>query len=93
MTTIATTTSTIFQGQSTSESILAGRDKISNDAANGNNTNESTAPTIKIEEMEEKKTEEVVTEEMKLKYADWPYRDIKEPHPNDVLYGRGGTYD
>lgn len=24
------------------------------------------------------------------KYKNWPLRDIKEPHENDVLYGRGG---
>ena len=23
-------------------------------------------------------------------YTNWPFKDIKEPHPNDVLYGRGG---
>lgn len=28
--------------------------------------------------------------EDRKKYADWPFRDIKEPHANDVLYGRGG---
>jgi hypothetical protein len=26
----------------------------------------------------------------KKKYENWPLRDIKEPHENDVLYGRGG---
>lgn len=26
----------------------------------------------------------------KKKYASWPMRDIKEPHQNDVMYGRGG---
>jgi hypothetical protein len=26
----------------------------------------------------------------KTKVVDWPLRDIAEPHPNDVLYGRGG---
>mmetsp|Transcript_14573 Transcript_14573/g.16951 ORF Transcript_14573/g.16951 Transcript_14573/m.16951 type:complete len:786 (-) Transcript_14573:134-2491(-) len=26
----------------------------------------------------------------KKDYADWPLSDIKEPHTNDVLYGRGG---
>ena len=52
---------------------------------------ESSTSTNTKDETEEKKTEEV-TEEMKLKYANWPYRDIKEPHANDVLYGRGGTF-
>ena len=26
----------------------------------------------------------------KKKHTNWPLRDIKEPHANDVLYGRGG---
>jgi hypothetical protein len=26
----------------------------------------------------------------KKKYADWPMRAIKDPHDNDVMYGRGG---
>lgn len=25
-----------------------------------------------------------------VKFANWPQKDIKEPHDNDVLYGRGG---
>jgi hypothetical protein len=29
-------------------------------------------------------------EPKKTKYENWPLRDIKEPHENDVLYGRGG---
>jgi hypothetical protein len=45
-------------------------------------------------EVEEQETEEAapqLTEEERKKYANWPLKDIKEPHPNDVLYGRGGT--
>lgn len=33
---------------------------------------------------------EETKEEDEKKYADWPFRDIREPHLNDVLYGRGG---
>ena len=36
-----------------------------------------------------KKTKEE-EEARKKKYANWPMRDIKEPHQNDVMYGRGG---
>ena len=43
------------------------------------------APSIEEEAKEEP------TEEERKKYANWPLKDIKEPHPNDVLYGRGGT--
>jgi DNA mismatch repair ATPase MutL len=29
-------------------------------------------------------------EELKKKYANWPLRNIKDPHDNDIMYGRGG---
>ena len=70
--------------------------KTASDGTNGMSettpeSTEATASTSNKDESDEKKTEEI-TEEMKLKYANWPYRDIKEPHANDVLYGRGGTF-
>lgn len=34
--------------------------------------------------------EEIKEAPKKTKVVDWPLRDIAEPHPNDVLYGRGG---
>ena len=40
-----------------------------------------------VETEEEKKKK---AEANKKKYANWPLRGIKEPHENDVLYGRGG---
>jgi hypothetical protein len=30
------------------------------------------------------------TTAVKKNYTNWPLRNIKEPHANDVLYGRGG---
>lgn len=39
------------------------------------------------EEEEAKKQREA---ELKEKYKDWPVKNIKEPHDNDVMYGRGG---
>jgi hypothetical protein len=39
------------------------------------------------EDAEEKKKKE---DELRKKYANWPLRNIKEPHDNDVMYGRGG---
>lgn len=45
----------------------------------------------KDEEAKEKeKAEKGRIEELKKKYKDWPLRGIKEPHDNDVMYGRGG---
>jgi len=29
-------------------------------------------------------------EGLKMKYKDWPLKDTKGPHENDVMYGRGG---
>jgi hypothetical protein len=39
---------------------------------------------------EDEKKDDGNKEADKKKYADWPFRNIKEPHENDVLYGRGG---
>lgn len=37
------------------------------------------------------KTEDGKSEDDSTKWtSDWPLRDVKEPHKNDVLYGRGG---
>jgi len=46
----------------------------------------------KAKEDSEKKAEEERKrkEELKKKYANWPLRGIKDPHDNDVMYGRGG---
>ena len=51
----------------------------------GGEEKDSDAP--KKEETEEEKKKR---EELKKKYADWPLRNIKEPHENDVMFGRGG---
>jgi hypothetical protein len=40
------------------------------------------------EESEEEKKKK--QEELRKKYANWPLRNIKDPHDNDVMYGRGG---
>ena len=64
---------------------------LSSDSAVLDDKNESTTDTEIGDEPDVQETEEL-TEEMKLKYANWPYRDIKEPHANDVLYGRGGKF-
>jgi hypothetical protein len=41
-------------------------------------------------EMKDPEEDEKKKEELKKKYANWPLRNIKEPHDNDVMYGRGG---
>lgn len=43
-----------------------------------------------IDKKEDKKNDKKEQELRKKKYANWPMHDIKDPHPNDVLYGRGG---
>ena len=42
------------------------------------------------ESKEAEEAEKKRIEELKIKYKDWPLKDIKEPHENDVMYGRGG---
>jgi len=49
-------------------------------------TQEEKDKEVKEKEEAEKKR----IEELKIKYKDWPLKDIKEPHDNDVMYGRGG---
>lgn len=43
-------------------------------------------------EVESGETVEITTstDDDEAKYTDWPLEGIKDPHPNDVLYGRGG---
>lgn len=49
------------------------------------------SPEEKAKEAKEKEeAEKKRVDELKKKYANWPLRDIKEPHENDVMYGRGG---
>jgi len=42
------------------------------------------------EAKEKAEAEKKRIEELKIKYKDWPLKDIKDPHENDVMYGRGG---
>jgi hypothetical protein len=54
----------------------------------------------KKEEKDDANTEEAAEKEEikeekpkpKITMENWPLRDISEPHPNDILYGRGGEY-
>jgi len=54
---------------------------------------ESDGKTQEEKDKEAKEAEEAEKkriEELKIKYKDWPLKDVKEPHENDVMYGRGG---
>jgi hypothetical protein len=42
------------------------------------------------DEKEKEEAEKKRIEDLKKKYANWPLREVHEPHDNDVLYGRGG---
>ena len=62
------------------------------DADDSGSSNEDTR-TQEEKDKEAKEKEEAdkkKIEELKLKYKDWPLKGIKEPHENDVMYGRGG---
>ncbi|CAJ1942764.1 unnamed protein product [Cylindrotheca closterium] len=50
-------------------------------------------PMTEVKKEEDAKTAEEdrkKKEELKKKYANWPLKGIKDPHENDVMYGRGG---
>eukprot|EP00980_Cylindrotheca_fusiformis_P000610 scaffold154_cov129-Cylindrotheca_fusiformis.AAC.27 len=51
-----------------------------------------TAEVVEDKEATKRKAEEdrKKKEELQKKYANWPLRNIKDPHDNDVMYGRGG---
>jgi hypothetical protein len=63
-------------------------DEVTKDGDESETKPEAGSP--KQAKKEEAKETEEEEERRKKKYANWPMRDIKEPHENDVLYGRGG---
>lgn len=71
------------QGSSNTEEIKKGDD---NNKQDENSKDEEEAKSDDEDEETKKKREA----ELKEKYKDWPLRGIKEPHENDVMYGRGG---
>jgi hypothetical protein len=60
------------------------------DAHNDESDNKKEEPEKPKETKEETEEEKQEREELKKKYANWPLKNIKEPHDNDVMYGRGG---
>ena len=66
--------------------------KESSDAeTEADDAEDTRSPEEKEKEAKEKEeAEKKRIEELKIKYKDWPLKDIKEPHENDVMYGRGG---
>lgn len=62
--------------------------------ARGTETKASSDPTDKPSKADdggpEKVTSDVAPPPKKTPVKNWPLRDVKEPHDNDVLYGRGG---
>jgi hypothetical protein len=57
---------------------------------NKNEDNDSKDEEDGKSEDEDEETKKKREAELKEKYKDWPLRGIKEPHENDVMYGRGG---
>jgi hypothetical protein len=55
------------------------------EALNEAKAKEDAEKTAKEAEEERKRKDE-----LRKKYANWPLRAIKDPHDNDVMYGRGG---
>ena len=42
------------------------------------------------QEQEEDREEEKKDDAPKKDYSNWPLKGIREPHPHDVMFGRGG---
>jgi hypothetical protein len=61
------------------------KDESNEDAVEERNEEPQASEEEKVKQEEKEETAEDLE-----KYKDWPLRDIKEPHDNDVLYGRGG---
>jgi hypothetical protein len=81
--------------------VSIGEEKVDQSISNGAVSESDEASNKKEEgddDWDSKKEDAVETEKegikeeapKKTKVVDWPLRDIAEPHPNDVLYGRGG---
>ncbi len=70
------------------EKVVSESDEASNKKEDGDDDDLSKKGDA--EEEEKKETVEEAAKPQKTKIVDWPLRDISEPHPNDVLYGRGG---
>jgi len=53
---------------------------------------EDTRPPVEEKKLtpEEEEAKKKRDAELREKYKDWPLKNIKEPHENDVMYGRGG---
>jgi hypothetical protein len=64
-------------------------DAVLEDAINDESDDKKEAENQK-EKKKETPEEKQKREELKKKYANWPLQNIKEPHDNDVMYGRGG---
>jgi hypothetical protein len=71
------------------EKVVSESDEASNKKEDGDEE-DSKKGDVDATEEEKKETVEEEAKPKKTKIVDWPLRDISEPHPNDVLYGRGG---
>jgi len=65
-------------------------DVDADDAGSTNNEDTRTQEEKDREAEEEKVAEKKRIDALKLKYKDWPLKDITTPHDHDVMYGRGG---
>lgn len=60
------------------------------EASTGKEGDETMTESEKEEDAKKAEEERKKKEELKKKYANWPLKGIKDPHENDVMYGRGG---
>jgi hypothetical protein len=79
-------------GEEKVDQSMTGAVSESDDASHRKEDGDDDDYSKKEEAAEEEKEESKEELLKKTKVVDWPLRDIAEPHPNDVLYGRGGEY-
>lgn len=74
------------------QSFMSPRSMPVESASNDNDEKDVKKEDVPKEEGEQEDVSQnnAAAEPKKTKYENWPLRDIKEPHENDVLYGRGG---
>mmetsp|Transcript_3907 Transcript_3907/g.4800 ORF Transcript_3907/g.4800 Transcript_3907/m.4800 type:complete len:784 (-) Transcript_3907:91-2442(-) len=64
--------------------------KTTESKGNGNGNRKDALPALELNSSRSNDCVDGQEEDEVQDYSNWPLRDIKDPHGNDVLYGRGG---
>lgn len=85
-----TTTGTTTRSQSSRTAAAASAASSAKDDDGMKNNDEPM--TVQNDNDEDGVEEEKKDEAPKVDYSNWPLKDIREPHANDVMFGRGGEW-